>query len=98
IQYDPDLGWVTAPQKDLPDLDGPGMSVRTNAQGFRNTHAISLAVPAGKVRLLCSGDSFTFGYSVGNEHTWCQRLEALDPRFETVNLGVNGYGVDQAYL
>jgi len=35
---------------------------------------------------------------VSNDATWCQQLVTLEPRFESVNVGLNGYGVDQAYL
>jgi lysophospholipase L1-like esterase len=77
---------------------GPGVYLRTNAQGFRNSHDIPTAVPSGKARVICSGDSFTLGYGVDNAHTWCELLSSLEPRLETVNMGQGGYGVDQAYL
>jgi hypothetical protein len=35
---------------------------------------------------------------VGDGDTWCARLEQLDGRFETINMGQGGYGFDQAYL
>ena len=96
--YDETLGWVALPNVNLPDLYGKGIYLRTNAQGFRNDHEITPAVPAGKVRAICSGDSFTLGFGVNNDQAWCQRLAALDTRLETVNMGQGGYGVDQAYL
>ncbi len=49
-------------------------------------------------RLVCSGDSFTFGYGVGDEATWCALLATIPPGIETVNMGQGGYGLDQAYL
>ena len=49
-------------------------------------------------RAVCSGDSFTYGYGVGNDQTWCARLAAINLCLDTVNLGQGGYGVDQAYL
>jgi hypothetical protein len=97
-KYDPDLGWVNEPNVNIRDMYGPGIYLRTNAQGFRNNHNISAAVPAGKARIVCSGDSFTLGYGVDNEHTWCSLLSFLEPRLEAVNMGQGGYGVDQAYL
>lgn len=97
-RYDPELGWVSRPNVSLPDLYGPGISLKTNAQGFRSDHDVPKRAPQGKARVICSGDSFTLGYGVDNDHTWCQRLAALDPRLETVNMGQGGYGVDQAYL
>lgn len=96
--YDETIGWVGLPNVHLPDLYGPGASLRTNSQGFRNDRDFPRVMPPGKTRVLCSGDSFTLGFGVSNEQTWCQRLAALDDRFETVNLGQGGYGLDQAYL
>ncbi len=97
-RYDPELGWVSLPNVALPDMYGPGASLHTNARGFRGRAEVAARPPAGKVRAVCSGDSFTLGYGVGDDDTWCARLAALDPRLETVNMGQGGYGVDQAFL
>ncbi len=97
-EYDPELGWVNTPNVHIPDMYGPGIYFTTNSQSFRNTEDFSLQVPPGVVRIICSGDSFTLGYGVDNEHTWCQLLTAHDDRLQTVNMGQGGYGVDQAYL
>ena len=97
-RYDPELGWVGIPNLDIPDMYGPGLSFHSNAQGFRNDHDFAGDPPPGKIRAICAGDSFTLGYGVGNDHPWCQVLSKLDSRFETVNMGQGGYGIDQAYL
>ena len=77
---------------------GPGILLKTNPQGFRADHDTASASARRDVRVICSGDSFTLGYGVDNDHAWCQRLAAIDPRLETVNMGQGGYGIDQAYL
>lgn len=97
-RYDPELGWANIPNLSVQDLYGPGVFFRTNAQGFRNDAAIATAEPPDRVRIVCSGDSFTLGYGVSNDQAWCNHLTALDPRFEPVNMGQGGYGIDQAYL
>lgn len=97
-RYDETLGWVSLPNVNLPDQYGPGISLKTNVQGFRNDHDITREVPPGKTRIICSGDSFTLGFGVSNEQAWCQQLAAIDPRLEAANMGQGGYGVDQAYL
>jgi len=97
-RYDPDLGWVNLPRLFLPDMYGPGVYLRTNSQSFRNGVDFPIAEQKGKARVICSGDSFTLGYGVDNDHTWCQLLARLDPRLETVNMGQGGYGIDQAFL
>jgi hypothetical protein len=97
-EHDELLGWVNVPDVNLPNAYGPGVAVRTSAQRFRSAKEFTTPVPPGRVRIICSGDSFTFGYGVSDEDTWCERLVSLDPRRETVNMGLGGYGVDQAYL
>ncbi len=97
-RYDAQLGWVNRPSVSIPDMYGPGVFLKTNPQGFRGDHGASKEVAKGRARVICSGDSFTLGYGVDDEHTWCHRLQELDRRLETVNMGQGGYGVDQAYL
>ncbi len=97
-QYDEFLGWVNIPNLIVQDMYGPGVFLRTNAQGFRGSRYISVNVPDRKLRVICSGDSFTLGYGVDDDQTWCQLLASLNQRFEPVNMGQGGYGVDQSYL
>ncbi len=98
IQFDPVLGWVGMPQRYLPDLYGEGKYLRTDSHGFRSDIEITPAVPADRVRVICTGDSFAFGQGVANNRTWCHLLSVLEPGWETVNMGQRGYGVDQAFL
>ncbi|HEY5175682.1 MAG TPA: hypothetical protein VII95_08990 [Terriglobales bacterium] len=97
-EYDRDLGWVNLPNVYLPNVYGPGKYLRTNSQRFRNNVDFTKQVPSGKTRIICSGDSFTLGYGVDNDHTWSQLLATRAPNIETVNMGQGGYGADQAYL
>ena len=97
-RYDELLGWVNIPNLYIADMYGPGIYLQTNTQTFRNNQDFSPETPENKLRIICSGDSFTFGYGVDNDHTWCQLLAAHDQRLETINMGQGGYGVDQAYL
>ena len=74
--------------------------VRTNAQGFR-TPTVSLKKPAGVFRIVCLGDSTTFGFNVEEVDTYPRVLERLlaeaNPgrRFEVLNFGVPGYSSRQ---
>lgn len=97
-EYDSELGWVNRPNVYLPNLYGPGKFLRTDSQRFRNTADFTKSVPLGKTRIICSGDSFTFGFGVDNDHTWPQLLASRAPNVETVNMGQGGYGAGQAYL
>ena len=98
VQHDTLLGWVNIPNYHDPDQYAPGLSLTINAQSFRNKKYFSDHVPEGKVRVLCSGDSFTLGVGVGDGQTWCDLLTTREPRFETLNLGEAGYGVGQIFL
>jgi hypothetical protein len=97
-EYDPELGWINKPSFRNDQMYGSGVYLQTNSQRFRNVRDFDRQVPAGKVRAVCTGDSFTLGYGVSNDNTWCELLTKKDPRFESVNMGQGGYGVDQAYL
>jgi hypothetical protein len=98
VQYDEQLGWVSIPNFDEKNYYAPGISLTTNSKGFRASQEFAQSVPAGRLRVICSGDSFTFGEGVGNDSTWCQLLESLNPHLQTVNMGESGYGADQMYL
>jgi lysophospholipase L1-like esterase len=97
-RFDAELGWVHEPNVDLPNLYGPGVALRTNSRGFRGRREVSDRVGEARVRVVCSGDSFTLGYGVSDDEAWPAVLERLSPIFETVNMGQGGYGLDQAYL
>lgn len=47
--------------------------------------------------IVCLGNSFTHGDEVSFEQTWPYQVEQLTGK-KTLNLGVGGYGIDQAYL
>lgn len=97
-EYDEELGWINLPNVSIEDMYGRDDYFTTNSQRYRNASDFSREVPVGKIRIVCSGDSFTLGFGVDDDHTWCQLLTTVDKRLETVNMGQGGYGVDQAYL
>lgn len=97
-KYDPELGWSNVPNKKLPDFYGSGKDMKINGQGFRSDYDYSMKVPDKKVRIICSGDSFTLGYGVSSQMTWANLLTGYNNAVETVNMGQGGYGIDQIYL
>ncbi len=97
-EYDAEIGWVGLPNVDIKDMYGPGAHLRTNQRGFRNAEDFPAKRNSDTRRIVCSGDSVTFGQHVGNDQTFCHLLAELDPELETINMGQIGYGVDQAYL
>lgn len=76
--------------------------VSTNDMGLREVEVPSEKRP-GEFRILCLGDSWTFGLGVSAEQTFAKRLQALlrqeFPRrpIGVVNAGVPGYNWYQAY-
>ena len=74
----------------------PVWEVALNSEGFREAELRGARAP-GAIRILCLGDSWTFGANVGPDETYPRRLEALlrdthpGTSFEVLNLGVLGY-------
>ncbi len=97
-QYDAELGWVSVPAFSRSGMYGEGADFSIDPMGFRANPLPAPGGAPGRLRVVCSGDSFTFGVGVGDAETWCHRLTTLDSRIETVNMGQIGYGVDQAFL
>ena len=96
--HDAELGWTCRRNAEFPGIWGKGINLRFNSQGLRGGRELRERPEEGKIRVLCSGDSFTFGLGVDDRDTWSSQLEALDDRLEVLDAGVMGYGVDQAYL
>jgi hypothetical protein len=81
---DPGLGWVAAAGGEPVD-----------AHGLRDGGAR----PApGAVRVALVGDSFAWGLGVPPDATFAHALELRRPDVDVLNLGVVGYGLDQAVL
>lgn len=68
-----------------PNFYGPGVGLNTNSRGFRGMMPVSDAVPNGKLRIVCSGDSFTLGWGVGDDEAWCAQLASDET--DVVNMG-----------
>jgi hypothetical protein len=71
--------------------------VNFNSDGIRGTRELPLAKAPGERRIVVVGDSFAFGLDVADEETFSQRLEQR-LGVPALNMGVRGYGTDQAYL
>ena len=74
----------------------PTWTIALNSQGFR-AREFEVPKPRGRVRVVCLGDSWTFGANVDQDQAYPQRLEALLRHaypgidVEVLNLGVFGY-------
>ena len=96
--FDEKLGWRNVPGWKATTFGKP---LTISSQGFRDRH-YSLAKPPGIKRMLVLGDSFTWGYGVGDQEIFTEVLEReLNSRgqeWEVINTGVSGWGTDQEYL
>ncbi len=86
--FDAELGWQIGPNRR--SVNG---LYHSNSSGERIVPSIAGAAPPWAAAF---GDSFTHGDDVRDEETWVAGLGARG--LPTVNLGVPGYGVDQAWL
>lgn len=91
--FDRELGWTIRANYRSPDG-----GITCNALGARGAREYALSPPAGTLRIVCAGDSFTWCDEVEDAASWEVQLEALEPSVEAINLGVSAYGTDQALL
>ncbi len=89
-QFDPELGWSAIANK---TSEEEGIIYTTNSFGFR-----SEAVDASKKQILVLGDSVVWGQGVQDNETVTAYLKNHFPEYQTLNMGVSGYGIDQYYL
>jgi lysophospholipase L1-like esterase len=95
---DPLLGWAPRPgvRTSLYTYNSQGLRVKTPEMVY------STAATPGRERIAVFGDSFANGAEVGNDQTWASyaedALRQVGTNAEVLNFGVNGYGMDQAYL
>jgi hypothetical protein len=76
------------------------VSYLSSVEGLRSgQRGIALMDQPARHRIAILGDSFTFGLYVEYEQSWGHQLEELlGDGTRVLNFGVDGYGVDQAYL
>jgi lysophospholipase L1-like esterase len=73
---DPDLLWTLHPRRVLHDPMLGFIQVRTNSLGLRGPEPPGRRHPGG-IRILCLGDSITFGLGVGHGRSWPRQLERI---------------------
>src|SRR5262252_3706957 len=95
FQFDPELGWVPAPNAATQQTSGNRtISVRHNGLGLRERELGDIAPD----RFLFLGDSFTYGYDAEAGERFSDLLQKALPQYGMVNAGVSGYGTDQQFL
>jgi hypothetical protein len=94
--FSPTLGWELRANLRTP-------AITSNSAGLRGAREHRNEPETGTGRVLCVGDSFTFGAKLADADTMPARLEMELNRgparpWEVLNLGVEGYGTDQQWL
>jgi hypothetical protein len=97
FQHDTVLGWRLTPYwKGSHRHHDYTAAYAIDGRGFRRDPTRD-APPTGQVCVVL-GDSFTFGFGVGDDETFVQRLDASPTTVRCVNLAVPGYSTDQEVL
>ena len=102
VAENPDTIYITKP-----NISGRHISpgefnypFQTSSLGFRSAELG--AGPAVAPRILCLGDSFTFGVGASDPETWPAQLEARlnssGKKIEVVNAGVIGWGLAEYWV
>lgn len=98
LLYDPLLGWRNIPHLKTTTFGHP---MTINSRGLRGREC-PVEKPPGTFRVLVLGDSFAWGYGVGDDEVFSEVLNRLlresGGRCEVINTGVSGWGTDQEYL
>lgn len=96
--YHDTLGWAMKPNSSA-SSGGTGKQVEyaINSAGLRD-HEVTLEKPADVFRMVMVGNARTFGYGVPKDLHFTHLIEGYFYQVEALNLGVPGYGLDQALL
>lgn len=96
--FDEVLGWRNIPNWTAKTF---GRELRISSRGLRDGEYDYERQP-GVPRVLVLGDSYTWGYGVGNDEIFTevmeQKLNSGGTKCEVINTGVSGWGTDQEYL
>jgi lysophospholipase L1-like esterase len=97
-EFDPVIGWrgrklYTARFK-RPDFD---VVVAQNAAGFRRQENLEAKLDKAPHRIFVFGDSFVWGWGVGQGEVFTDKMNLLLPNYSVYNYGINGVGTVVEY-
>ncbi|MBI4698015.1 MAG: hypothetical protein HY758_03660 [Nitrospirae bacterium] len=98
-RFDPELGWSYIPNKSTFQMnDDSKTPVYFDENGFRVPRP-GFHTDILRPSVLFIGDSFTFGHGLSYEDSFAGKFSTLEGMpYQTINIGVQGYGSDQALL
>ncbi len=98
MTYDELLGWRHVPNAQAwSESKEYKVLYKINSKGLRDTED-SYNNVKGEFRIVCLGDSITFGWGVNAEERFTDILEGYFTNVSVINMGVQGYGIDQELL
>lgn len=97
-KYDEDLGWAYEPNKeDTLITSDYSVNYKINAKGLRDEE-YDYEKKSGIFRVIALGESHTFGEGIAFGRRYSEIIEQGLNDTEVVNMGVWGFGIDQALL
>jgi hypothetical protein len=97
-QYDSLLGWSQKPGANgVFRRNEFSVDISINTDGLRDTLHTLNKIP-GRRRMMILGDSYGWGYGVGQDEIFHQIFQRQHPEWEVINASVSGYSTDQEYL
>jgi len=98
VHYDSILGWKLLPDGSVNCVTSEyNVNYKTNSKGLRDKE-YDYDKPRGKFRIVCLGDSVTFGWGISAGDRFTEILESKFRNVEVINIGVPAYGLDQMLL
>lgn len=96
IIYDKHCLWRMSPGQKSVGEYGKGVTISTNSIGARNPE-FPVVKPAGIKRIVCVGDSYTFGWAMDDSQTYPAYLQDLFDKasqsVSVINFGCNGHTI-----
>jgi hypothetical protein len=97
-QFDQELGFSLRPgAEDVLVTSDFTVTYSINSQGMRDKE-VPLKKPGKEFRILALGESTVFGEGINYGNRFTEVIEEVLPGVEIINLGVDGFGLDQSFL
>jgi hypothetical protein len=97
-RFDPYLGWAYKPNsRAISRATSKKIEYKFNSKGLRDEE-IPYEKPPGEFRIVLLGDSRTVGFGVPIHRHYSYIVEQYFVKVQVINMGVAGFGVDQAAL
>lgn len=98
MTYDEFLGWKHVSNTQVcSESEEYKVFYKINSKGLRDAE-YSYDKAKGEFRIVCLGDSITFGWGVNANQRFTDLLKSYFTNISVINMAVQGYGIDQELL